>query len=95
MKSKIILALLIIVAAFCMIFTMLSSSGLENDKTVTLPKGSSTLEIAVTLKENGVISSRLMFLLKLTFSEYRGKLQYGTFEYCAGDGYDEIIRRVA
>lgn len=62
---------------------------------ITIPEGTSTVEIADILKENGVISSKSLFLLNLRLSEYSGKLQYGTFKLDTGDSMKEIIKTLA
>lgn len=63
--------------------------------TVKIEKGLSTSEIADVLKDNDIIKSKTMFLILVNISEYRGKLQYGTFNFSEGDGYFEIIRKLA
>ena len=70
-------------------------SDVDDDITVKIEKGVSTTEIADILKDNDVINSKTMFLIFVNLSEYKGKLQYGTFNFKKGDGYSEIIRKLA
>ncbi len=67
----------------------------DKETTIKIEKGLSTPQIADILKENEIIPSKTAFLLFVNFSEYKGKLQYGTFTFEKGDRYFEIIRRLA
>ena len=84
------MVVLIAVVLVCFVF-----DDVKKDTRVKIEKGLSTYQIADVLKENDVISNKTLFLLFVNFSEYRGKLQYGTFDFEKGDGYFEIIRRLA
>ena len=87
-KSLIIILLAIIALVF--IF-----DDVDKAASVKIEKGLSTPQIADILKKNEVIPSKTAFLLFVNFSEYKGKLQYGTFHFEEGDGYPEIIRKLA
>lgn len=63
--------------------------------TITVKEGTSTSKIAKILKDEGVINSRLWFMLRLTLSKYNGKLQYGTFKIDKNDPIDEVIEILA
>ena len=53
------------------------------------------MQIARILKDEGVISWSLRFVLTAQFSSYRGKLQYGDFDFQKGMSYDEMIAQMA
>lgn len=61
------------------------------DITVEIPKNSSSRETAKILQESGVIKYKSSFLVRLFFSEYRGKLRYGTFQLNDGMCLDDVI----
>ena len=67
----------------------------DKDITVKIEAGLSTTQIADVLKENDVIESKLIFLATVNFSEYKGKLKYGEFEFNEGDGYFDVIKKLA
>ena len=62
---------------------------------VTIEQGSSTREVCTVLKESGVIRYELPFLVKMYFSEYKGKLRYGTFQLNDGMSLDTIVKELA
>ena len=92
-KKGIIIAVAGIVAIIliCTIFSAFE----RGTVTVTVPDGTSTREIAKILKANDVIDSELLFLARVSVSKYRGKLQYGTFEFDKKDSMGEIIKALA
>lgn len=82
----------------CILIAVLLSgvfSSAKNDCTVTIGEGLSTVQIADALKENGVIRSKFVFLAAVNFSSYKGKLKYGDFEFSKGDGYFDVIEKLA
>lgn len=85
----------ILVVLVIVLFVSLSSCFKSGTITVTVPEGTSTVEIAEVLKENDVISSKYLFLARLALSQYRGKLQYGTFNFDAGDSMGKVIKTLA
>ena len=90
-KNHKFLALILLVAVIlCFAF-----DDVDNETSVKIEKGLSTPQIADILKKNDIIPSKTMFLIFVNFSEYKGKLQYGTFNFEEGDGYTEIIRKLA
>ena len=62
-----------------------------NPVEVTIDQGSSTRQVAQELKDAGVIRYETAFLLKIYFSDDRGKLRYGTFELNDGMCLDDVI----
>ena len=62
---------------------------------VIIEEGSGSREIAKRLKEEGVIESQLAFLVRLKFSEYSGKLQYGTYEVKNGMSMNQLFQMLA
>lgn len=82
----------------CILIAVLLSgvfSSAKNDCTVTIGEGLSTVQIADALKEKGVIRSKFVFLAAVNFSSYKGKLKYGDFEFSKGDGYFDVIEKLA
>lgn len=84
LKSKnLIIIIILILAAIILplIPEALDISLFKSDKAVeiNIPEGSSTKDIADILKENGLIKSRTVFLLKVKSSEYSKNLNYGKF----------------
>ena len=47
---------------------------------ITNEKGSTSRDVSAILKKKGIIRYEAAFLLKLYFSDYKGKLRYGTFD---------------
>ena len=92
---KLCISAAVIIAAIWVITAVINPNGLKETKTVTINQGLSTSSIADVLKNEKVISSKLFFLLKVNFSEYRGRLKYGSFEFSPEDGYDEVIEKIA
>lgn len=90
-KSSLYVVICILIAV--LLFGVFSSA--KNDCTVTIDEGLSTVQIADTLKENGVIRSKIVFLAAVNFSSYKGKLKYGDFEFSKGDGYLDVIEKLA
>lgn len=58
---------------------------------VTIAQGSGTKQVAEELKEAGVIRYETAFLLKIYFSDDRGKLRYGTFALNDGMCLADVI----
>jgi len=83
---------LVVVIVLAAIIVVNSKSG---KVTVEIPEGTSTTQIAEILKENDVIESKYLFLIRLKFSDYHGKLQYGTFTFDKSDSFDEIAKTLA
>lgn len=96
-RKKRIAYLCVLLAAVIIIFLFGTIAGKLTNKTVSVsvPEGASTIEIADILKDNGVISSKTLFLLNLRFSEYSGKLQYGIFKLDTGSSMKEKIKILA
>lgn len=58
---------------------------------VTIAQGSSTRQVAKELRDAGVIRYETAFLLKIYFSDDRGKLRYGTFALNDGMCLADVI----
>ncbi len=91
-KRVTIVTLAVLVILLLLMFSSCFKSGTV---TITVPEGSSSTKIAEILKENDVISSKYLFLARLTLSKYNGKLQYGTFKFDRNDSLGEIITTLA
>lgn len=63
----------------------------DREVDVTIAKGSSTKQIAETLKENDIIRSPLAFRLYAKFTGVDGTFTYGTMQLNSKWGYDDII----
>ncbi len=70
-----------------------STSG--TDVTVEIPEGSSVKAIAAILKEAGLITYEYAFVQRVKESEYRGKLQAGTFTLNTGMSTLEMIETLS
>ncbi len=77
-----------------MVFCLLSDT-VDKTVSVKIEKGLSTVEIAQVLKDNDVISSKIVFLMNVNFSKYKGQLKYGEFTFEKGEGYSDIIKKIA
>lgn len=68
----------------------------SNPKTVEIqvPKGSSTEQIAGLLKENGIISQKLVFRVYSRLKHADGTFQYGLYRLSSDMGYDAIIEEL-
>lgn len=84
-----VLAAAVLIIACCNIF------GGRCTVTITVNEGTGSAEIAEKLKDEGVIHSKLWFLLRLQLSEYKGKLQYGTFKFDKNAAVGEVIETLA
>ena len=91
-KTAVISILILLILAAILLF---SGGKAKKDATVTIPESSGTMQIARILKDEGVISGSLRFVLTAQFSSYRGKLQYGDFDFQKGMSYDEMIAQMA
>lgn len=92
-KNRNRLILIIIVAI--LLYTGISSLFEGKEVKVTIPEGTSSGKIAEILKENDIIQSKFLFLARLKFSKYSGKLQYGTFNLGTKDSFGEIVETLA
>lgn len=59
---------------------------------VSVPQGSSTLEIGQILKQNHLIKSKYIFAFKVKNSQYNNKLNYGIFKLKKNMSINEIIK---
>ena len=65
------------------------------DVVIEIPKGSAVKTIAGILQDNGLITFKAAFINRVKESEYRGKLQYGTFTLNTGMSTLEMIKVLA
>lgn len=93
-RSKKKFKLLIFIIIAFIIYSALFG-GVKKTVDVKIEKGLSTTQIAKVLKDNDVISSRVVFLLVVNTSQYKGKLRYGDFTFEKGEGYFDVIKKVA
>lgn len=90
-RSKRLLQLVIIIIAVVFAVNFISSMFDSGTVTINIKEGTSATQIAKILKDEGVINSRLWFLMRLSTSGYGNKLQYGTFKMDKNDSISEII----
>ena len=62
---------------------------------ITINQGDTATQIAQNLKRNGVIRYTTPFLVKTYLSDYRGKMQYGTFTVHDGMSLDTLIKKLS
>ena len=100
--KKIILGFFVLVFAVVLTFGFslwreYSRKDVKNGKEieVTIEQGSSTREVGTVLKEAGVIRYEFPFLVKMYFSDYKGKIRYGTFKLNDGMSLDTIVKTLA
>ena len=60
------------------------------DIEITIEKGSTSRDVSAILKKKGIIRYEAAFLLKLYFSDYKGKLRYGTFDLNNGMSLSKV-----
>ncbi len=89
-----LLAILCAVIVLILLNTLIHSLK-SGTVTVEIPEGTSSRGISKILKDEDVIGSRAWFLLRLSLSEYNGKLQYGTFKFDRNDSLGEIFEILA
>ena len=65
------------------------------DIEITIEKGSTSRDVSAILKKKGIIRYEAAFLLKLYFSDYKGKLRYGTFDLNNGMSLSKVIKELA
>lgn len=63
----------------------------ELEVTVEIPDGAGQQNVAELLCEKGLLDSTMPFLLRYNLSEYRGKIQPGTYELNGKMGIDDIL----
>ena len=92
-RTRVIVILAVLIALVMLI--IMGSSANDGTVAITIKEGTSSLQIAEILKDEGVIHSKTLFLLRLGLSKYKSKLQYGTFKLDRDDSYGEIIEILA
>lgn len=88
-KKGIVLTALIILAVF-----VISSFGSGKDVVITVEQGQPLISIAETLKENDIIMSKYLFILKAKLSGNTANLKYGDFTLNSDMSYDEILEKL-
>lgn len=87
-KGAVLLTLIIIVIFIA------SSLGGGKDVTITINQGQALMSIAETLKENDIIISKYLFVIKAKLSGNTQNLKYGDFILNSDMSYDEIIEKL-
>jgi len=69
---------------------------LAKDKVVNIPKGSSTIDIATRLNEQGVVDSSIMTMLGITAVRYTFDVEpkAGEYEFAAGSSLIDVLRKI-
>ena len=88
-----IFVLFIICVASGLLLYNLTKNNVEAGKTVVInvPSGSTTSDIGDLLKENGVISNKLLFTFKSKMDGYDGTYKQGTYSINTGTSIEEIM----
>ena len=94
-KYNILLACIVVLIVIYLARLIFIPNSLKENKTVTILQGASTYKIADVLKEEKIIKSKTIFLIRVNLSGYKGKLKYGKFEFEPGDSYGDIIKKIA
>lgn len=68
--------------------------GTSSDHTIEIKKGSSTADIADVLKDNGIISSKLIFRAFSKLKKYDGTFNYGVYTIKDDASYDAICLKL-
>lgn len=92
-RNKIRAAIILVILA--VITFAICSSFEKGTVAITIKEGTSSRQIAQILKDEGVIHSKTLFLMRLVTSKYNNKLQHGTFKIDKEDSYGEIIEILA
>lgn len=92
---------------FALVFLAGASSGLlwffaniegplANAKIVNIPKGSSTIDIATRLNEQGVVDSSIITMLGITAVRYTFDVdpKAGEYEFAAGSSLIDVLRKI-
>ena len=82
-----IVAVVLLITAFKVVFPDVGNKTV----TIKIKEGTPAKKIAEILKDEGVILSETYFLARLRFSQYDGKLKYGTFKIDTNDSMSEIF----
>lgn len=86
-----IIAFFVIIVPYAMELLGIPTSFSTQSVTVSVPEGSSTVEIAKLLKTNDLIKSKYIFVYKVKTGKYNNKLNYGIFKFKKNMSVDEII----
>ncbi len=90
MKKKIVKVFSLIVILLVLVF-ILKNVFFNRNATIDIKQGSTIKEIAYSLKENGIISSTLIFRLKARTSDKSTKIQAGLHDLNSAMSFDEIM----
>jgi UPF0755 protein len=77
------------------LFRPLSSVPAGRVITVTVPRGSSSQEVALLLAQKGIVANPTMFRLRAASLGDLDSLKAGTYELTTGSSYDAVARRLA
>ena len=92
-KTGILIIILLLAVGIAVVFG--GTTKTKKNAEIIIEEGSGSRKIAKLLKEEGVIGSQLAFLVRLKFSEYSGKLQYGTYEVKNGMSMNQLFQMLA
>ena len=92
-KTGIWIIILLLAVGIAVVFG--GTTKTKKNAEIIIEEGSGSRKIAKLLKEEGVIGSHLAFLVRLQFSEYSGKLQYGTYEVKNGMSMNQLFKILA
>lgn len=92
-KGILFIFLIIVICVFGVFLYKSTKNNVENGKTVVIniPSGSTTSDIGDLLKENGLISNKLSFVLKSKFNGHDGTYKQGTYSLVTGTSVEEIM----
>lgn len=94
-KTFLIVVLAVLLLPYILEFLGLPTSVSTQTVSISVPEGSSTMEIADVLKSNKLIKSKYIFLYKVKTSKYNNKLNYGIFNIRKNMTVNDIVKTIA
>lgn len=97
-KIRMILSFVMIIAIIVCALTVYERINVSNNDDmveIIIPEGTSTTGIYEILKDNGLVKTKIGFLVNLKLSPYDKKLRYGTFNLSKSMSVREIIKELA
>ncbi len=91
-----VLAFMAVASAGVLWFFATSNGPLDQSRTVDIPTGSSTIDIATRLHEYGVVDSSVMTMLGITAVRYAFEIEVkaGEYEFAAGSSLLDVLRKI-
>ncbi|QNO16086.1 endolytic transglycosylase MltG [Alkalicella caledoniensis] len=95
-RAKVLLGIAIAILVVFITFSVVAYSQTlppgkgENELTVDIPIGTSTVQVVNKLADNGLIKNKLLFRLYLRHNDYEGKFQAGSYQLHDGLSYGEL-----